>query len=885
MAASNKPWETDYRIPQDTQPLHYDLYLFPDLSLDTFEGHVSINIECRKPRDFFLVHVKYLNVTGTQVTTVDDGTVVPLSEAFEYKDNEFWVVKLLDFVPKGNYTLKLAFEGRLDNGILGFYRSIYKDGQGNQHKMATSKFQPTYARRAFPCFDEPSFKSTFKTTLVKPNTDGYIALSNMPEESSQRDQPRQGFTEVTFQVSAPMVTYLAIFIVCDFEYIEKVSAVHKRPLKVYGTAQQKKHLNYALDIGSAIADYYETYFDVPYPLPKLDMAAIPDYSSGATEHWGLITYRETNLIYDPQESSSANKVRVAEVIAHELAHQWFGNLMTVSWWNDLWLNEGFATYIEYKGVKSYETDWDMESRFLTSDLHRVLKLDSTFSSHPIVVDVDTPDQINAVFDTISYSKGASVIRMMESFMGEGDFRKGIHNFLVNYSFKNAVTQDLLDELSAVSSDKLDVTAIMNTWTRQKGYPVLTLEKMDNTYRIGQERFLSDKESYNKTDEQSPFAYKWEIPVTFIADNNNETRQVWMHTTDSHIAVPVPSGAKWVKFNVGQFGYYRVNYPLDDWSTFSSVLLDDVDALSISDRTSLLNDAFALASGDRLPYGYALGLTSYLATREKAVSPWETAFDALDSLAKVLYYTPTYYPLSQYVRKLTDTLYQQLGWTEGQNETNEMLQLRTLILAKACEYGHAECLEEAGKKLLAYKNGEKISPNLRNVVYVNGMKEQSNMGVWEWMWQLYLNEENAQEKLKLLRGLASIQEPWILYKLMDLAKDETKIRSQDYFTLLTYVSWNRVGEPLVWDFVRNEWEYLVQRFTLNDRLLGRLMQTITEKFATETKLEEMRAFYAKYPDAGAGANYRKIALETVQNNINFVNSKAAQDVHEWLQQQH
>ena len=245
-----------------------------------------------------------------------------MSDAFEYAPNQFWVVQPETTLNQGIYQLYLEFNGRLDTGILGFYKSVYADEQGQSHKMATSKFQPTYARQAFPCFDEPSFKSNFTTTLVKPKESRYVALSNMPVTSSKVDQPSEGLVEVTFQTTVPMVTYLAIFIVSDFEFIETVTQVHGIPLKVYGTRQQIPRLDYAMRAGAAIADYYETYFDIGYPLPKLDMAAIPDYSSGATEHWGLITYRETNLVYDPSDSSVFNKERVAMVIAHELAHQW-----------------------------------------------------------------------------------------------------------------------------------------------------------------------------------------------------------------------------------------------------------------------------------------------------------------------------------------------------------------------------------------------------------------------------------------------------------------------------------------------------------------------------------------------------------------------------------
>ena len=476
----------------------------------------------------------------------------------------------------------------------------------------------------------------------------------MPEVRSKDDTPLPGYTEVTFLKSVPMVTYLAIFVVCDLTFIKTVTEIHKIPMRVYGTSGQVKRLDYAAKIGAAIADYYESYFDIKYPLPKLDMAAIPDYSSGATEHWGLITYCEANLIYDPLESSFSNKVRVATVIAHELAHQWFGNLMTVFWWNDLWLNEGFASYIEYKGIKAYETDWDTESLFLTSDLHRVLTLDSTLSSHPIVVDVDTPDQINAVFDAISYSKGASVIRMLESFMGPENFRKGIHNFLVKFAYKNAVTQDLFDELSQVLSGKLDVTKIMNSWTRQKGYPVLTLSKVKNTddassstsvpghsscYRVTQERFLSDPEAYSLSDEPSPYEYKWEVPVTYISSISDEVEQAWLGQDQTYLDIPILNDVKWIKFNVNQSGYYRVNYPEEDWIAFGELLLDWANEsrntfskpcpLSTADRVSLINDAFCLAAAHRLPYRVALNLTKYL-IGEFELAPWETALGELQS---------------------------------------------------------------------------------------------------------------------------------------------------------------------------------------------------------------------------------------------------------------
>ncbi len=296
-----------------------------------------------------------------------------------------------------------------------------------------------------------------------------------------------------------MVTYLACFIVCDFAYQEKLTAVHKTKFRVYATPNQRENVKYALDIGANITDFFEDYFEIPYPLPKQDMIAIPDFVSGAMEHWGLITYRETTLLFDPKESASSNQQRVASVVSHELAHQWFGNLVTLSWWDDLWLNEGFASYMEYKGVTNYHDDWEMDEQFLTSDLHRVMDLDATINSHPIVQPVENPDQITEIFDTISYSKGASVLRMLEDFMGKEFFRIGVSRFLEKYKsvsgvvahylayysffecvyflyfrYDNAVTADLWSELSKVAPGGLNITRIMDTWTRQMGLPVLTV---------------------------------------------------------------------------------------------------------------------------------------------------------------------------------------------------------------------------------------------------------------------------------------------------------------------------------------------------------------------------------------------------------------------------
>ena len=325
-----EPWEKDVRLPSHLLPLHYDLYLHPDLDTGLFMGRVAIAIEATSPTSYFLVHTKYLDISDTRLAN-EDGDEISYMRAFEYERNEFWVVQLEEEVAAGNYSLSMEFNGNLTKGITGFYKSVYTNKLGEKVSIATSKFQPTYARKAFPCFDEPSFKSTFTTVLVRPSQ-GYIALSNMPVANEVEESPSSGLTTVTFQKSVPMVTYLACFIVCDFEYEEKLTTIHQTKFRVYATPAQKDRVRYALDIGANITDFFTDYYNISYPLPKQDMIAIPDFVSGAMEHWGLITYRETNLLYDDRESSSANRQRVATVVSHELAHQWFGNLVTLKVW-------------------------------------------------------------------------------------------------------------------------------------------------------------------------------------------------------------------------------------------------------------------------------------------------------------------------------------------------------------------------------------------------------------------------------------------------------------------------------------------------------------------------------------------------------------------------
>uniref|UniRef100_A0A1B0AGP0 glutamyl aminopeptidase n=1 Tax=Glossina pallidipes TaxID=7398 RepID=A0A1B0AGP0_GLOPL len=887
MATSKVLSQLTCRLPREIKPRHYQLRLQPDLANRTFSGNVTINLEVLKPISFIPVHAKYLKVDTEQVWQLDE-TNTPLRKidpvlTFSHPDCEYWVTEFSEPLQVGNYSLLLTFNGSTAYRIVGLYQSSYWDkARSKERWIATSKFEPTYARQAFPCFDEPSMKARFSVTLIRPTDDNYHALSNM---NVLEEIPFDAhFTETKFAESVPMSTYLVCFIISDFAHQTKLvrgmlDGAKDFEMRVFATANQVNKVEYALNVGVGITEYYIEYFNISYPLPKLDMAAIPDFVSGAMEHWGLVTYRETSLLYDKEISSSANKQRVAVVVAHELAHMWFGNLVTMKWWNDLWLNEGFASYIEYKGVDHVHSDWKMLDQFLISDMHGVMKLDATLASHPIVQTVETPDQITELFDSITYSKGATIIRMLEDLVGAEKFRNATTNYLNRFIYSNAETNDFLSEVEAVITD-IDIKLIMQTWTEQMGLPVVQIVRNGSSFKLTQKRFLANPEDYNGVYEDSQFNYHWSIPITYFTSEDPTVQRLIFNYNDSEENIQVPNEVKWIKFNKNQVGYYLVNYPEDMWRALNSALVENRDSFSTADRAHLISDVFALADASQLNYSIALDLSKYLENEVEYV-PWSVGVSRLANIRNLVYYTELYSNFVNYARQLLSKVYEVVSWDVGDNHLQNLL--RVSILKAACAFGHPHALEEAHKRFVEWlKNTEeRPHPDIRNAVYYYGMQIGGTEQIWQQVWELFVNEQDAQEKVKLMEALAAINEPWILQRYINLAWNESYVRSQDYFSCLQFIAQNRVGQGLVWDYVRENWPRLVERFGINERYMGRMIPAITSRFATQTKLEEMEAFFAKYPEAGAGTAARKEALENVKNNIKWLEQNM-DHVGKWLQ---
>ena len=534
------------RLSKNTVPVEYDIQLKPDLENFTFSGIETITLSVLKKTKKIILHVKELEI--------DTADIVKNFAKISYdKKNETVILSFSKLIPIGKHKLTLIFRGILNDKMRGFYRSKYYVQEKEFH-MATTQFEATDARRAFPCFDEPAQKAVFHVSLVVPK--GKTAISNTLPIS--RLEHESGYEIVKFSPTPKMSTYLLAFIVGDFEYISGKTNTGIL-VRVFTTTNKKHQSKFALECAVKTIEFYEKYFDIPYPLPVLDMIAIPDFSSGAMENWGAVTYRESALLVDENLSSLANKQWVALIVAHELAHQWFGNLVTMEWWTHLWLNEGFASYIEYLAVDKLFPKWDIWTQFSTNDLSVALRLDALKNTHPIEVEVHHPDEIGEIFDEVSYSKGASIIRMLADYLGEKDFREGLRYYLKKHSYKNTETIHLWQAFEKISGKP--ITKMMHNWTSKPGYPVVKIEMENGKLVFSQKRFFASPISAKKIKDKTI----WNIPmqnmkINFLRGLASDDKPI----SGIFRLQKFRTGKKFafhnfLKLNLGETGFYRTAY--------------------------------------------------------------------------------------------------------------------------------------------------------------------------------------------------------------------------------------------------------------------------------------------------------------------------------------
>ncbi|XP_018559565.1 aminopeptidase N [Lates calcarifer] len=900
LAPSNEPWDK-YRLPKNLVPDHYNLTLWPRLTPDLttglyiFTGESTVEFETTEETDLILIHSSKLNYTILEnghlarLTSVNSGVRVPLIKVSWLQSVTQYLVLQLDgkLMTGHRYHLYTKFTGELADDLGGFYRSEYME-DGVKKVVATTQMQPTDARKAFPCFDEPAMKAIFYITLIHDR--GTVALSNGEEkESSPVTIDNQHVQKTVFEPTEKMSTYLLAFIVSDFDFINNtidgvwIRIFARKPAIAAGQGE------YALNKTGPILKFFEKYYNSSYPLPKSDQIALPDFNAGAMENWGLITYRETALLYDKEFSSNSNKQRIATIIAHELAHMWFGNLVTLRWWNDLWLNEGFASYVEYLGAHEAEPDWNVKDLIVLGDVHRVFAVDALASSHPLSSkeeDIQKPAQISELFDAISYSKGASVLRMLSDFLTEEVFTMGLRTYLSEFAFGNAVYTDLWKHLQmAVDANGTElpdtVHNIMNTWVLQMGFPVVTIDT--KTGVVSQKHFLLDPDS--EVTAPSPFNYEWIVPIKWMKTGAVQS-PYWLRGKSATNDAMKALGTEWVLANLNVVGYYRVNYDEENWGRLLNGLSTNHQLIPVINRAQLVDDAFNLARAKIISTVLALNTTKYL-DKEREYMPWESALNNLDFFYLMFDRSEVYGPMQDYLRKQVTPLFNYYktlteNWSKvPDGHMDQYNQVNAISLA--CRTGLEECqnLAKTWFKQWMDTNNNQIHPNLRSTVYCNAIAA-SGANEWEFAWSQFKNATIATEADKLRSALACTKQPWLLNRYLEYTLDPKMIRKQDATSTIVYIANNVIGQSLAWDFVRARWSYIFTQYGGGSFSFSNLINGVTKRFSTEFELQQLKQFKEDNAEVGFGSGTLAVdqSIERTTANIKWI-AENKQNVLNWF----
>ncbi|ESW08851.1 hypothetical protein PHAVU_009G079500 [Phaseolus vulgaris] len=851
------------RLPKFAVPKRYDINLKPDLVEHRFLGSVAVNLDIVAATSFIVLNAAELSVATDAVsfTIGDSSTVIKPSRVELFENDEILVLEFPQEIPVGLGVLTIRFEGILNDRMKGFYRSTY-EYNGEKKTMAVTQFEPADARRCFPCWDEPACKATFKITLDVPSE--LVALSNMPvvEEITNGN-----LKTVSYQESPIMSTYLVAVVVGLFDYVEDHTSdgVKVRVYCQVGKANQGK---FALDVAVKTLELYKSYFATPYSLPKLDMIAIPDFAAGAMENYGLVTYRETALLYDDQHSAAANKQRVATVVAHELAHQWFGNLVTMEWWTHLWLNEGFATWVSYLATDSLFPEWKIWSQFLHESTEG-LRLDGLAESHPIEVEINHACEIDEIFDAISYRKGASVIRMLQSYLGAECFQRSLASYIKKYAWSNAKTEDLWAALEEGSGEP--VNKLMTSWTKQKGYPVVSVTVNDQKLQFNQSQFLSSG---------SQGEGQWIVPVTLCCGTYDVRKSFLLQTkSDTHdvkdfIGSTDRSVNCWIKLNVDQAGFYRVKY--DDLLAAKLRYAVEKQLLSASDRFGVLDDSYALCMAGQESLTSLINLmgsykdeVDYTVLSNLITISLKVERIAADSVPHLLDY------FRQFFIALLQHCAERLGWEPKPEESHVDAMLRGEILTALAVFGHDLTLDEASKRFQAFlenRNTPLLPPDIRKAAYVAVMQgaSKSNRSGYESLLKVYRETDLSQEKTRILGSLASSRDPDLILEALNFMLS-SEVRSQDAVFGLAV---NREGRDVVWAWLKENWEHLTKTYG-SGFLITRFVSAAVSPFASFEKAKEVEDFFATHAMPSIARTLRQ-SLERVNINTSWVESVRKED---------
>jgi aminopeptidase N len=847
------------RLPHLATPENYKLTFAPDFSKANFAGDETIRIRVLQPTSELVLNSAALDFNAA---TISSGNQSQQAKVTFEKEKEMATLHLDKPLQPGPATIQIHYTGILNSELRGFY--LGKDENGN--KYGVTQFEATDARRAFPSFDEPEYKATFDVTMIADRSD--IAISNS-KQISDTPGPAQGKHTIRFATTPRMSSYLVAVAVGKFEYAE--GSADGVPIRVYTTPGKTHLAGFALRAAEESVRYFDRYFGIPYPFGKLDNIALPDFAAGAMENTGLITYREVEMLIDENHASIDQQKRVGIVIAHEIAHQWFGDLVTMSWWDDVWLNEGFASWMETRPIAAWKPEWHLELDDV-EDTSGALNTDSLANTRPIRQDAETPDQITELFDGIVYAKAAAVIRMLESYLGADAFRAGVNKYLKDHSYGNATSDDFFRTLAEVSKKPVD--RIMAGFVTQPGAPLVRVQAQcsgkTTEVTLSQTRYFYDVDLFEAGTNES-----WLIPVcmrlsTEDANSGHEQCELLSKKQESFT---LPQCAPWVLANTGAKGYFRSAYEPQVIRTISAGLESKLIA---AERIRLLGDEWALVRVGQHRIGDYLALAAGLqADRNSAVMKEVT--EQLLYISDYLVTDSASGAYQEWVRRLFTPAARELGWQPSAGENDDRKTLRAYVLDALGYSGRdPQTLADVTRlALLALENPSAVDASIAGTVFhlaaING-----DASLYEKMLAGMRRASSPEERAVLMRALSEFRDPKLLERTLQLALTP-EIRSQDMAFLISAVVENPAGRRIGWDFMRTHWaeiEKILGGFNTGD-LVGS-----TSAFCDSGMRDEVKNFFATHKPP-AQERTLKQSLERISYCVN-VRSLQADDLATWLQ---
>jgi aminopeptidase N len=830
--------QTVSRLIDFFTPEHYQLSLTIERVDRRFSGVITMNGFTPENVHDIRVHAKDLTVTSVTL----DGK----SAEFHREENDELVITHPD-IKMGRHVVVIAYGGDITDGMHGMY-PCYFDHDGTKKELIATQFESHHAREVFPCIDEPEAKATFDVSLTTEQS--ITVLGNMP---IAHQRVEDGKLVTTFDTTPRMSTYLLAWVTGE---LHRKTAVTKSGVEVnvWATvAQDANSLDHALEVATRTIDFFNDYFGTPYPLPKSDHVALPDFGAGAMENWGLITYREITLLADPKTASISAKQYVAIVVAHELSHQWFGNLVTMKWWNDLWLNESFANFMEYVAIDALYPEWDMWLEFSRVEVISALRRDSLAGVQAIRTDVHHPDEIGTLFDpAIVYAKGARLLRMLHQYIGEEAFRSGLQAYFKTHQYSNTTGEDLWKALGAASGK--NIPEFMNAWISQPGFPVVMLSQTDDNLTLSQQQFFIGPHSASDA--------LWPIPL------NASISELPEILSERTIAVPKTPSSE-VRLNVGNTAHFISSYD----ETLRERLIESIKSnlLTPLDRLQLLNEQTLLARGGVVPSSTLIPLVAVY-ENETQESVWGILALAVSDLKRFVETdVVAENQLKKFVGRLSANLYQEIGWTQRSNESETTTKLRAVLVGLTLYSENADAIQTA-LSLFRGTNIDDINPELRPYILSTVVKYSEDSSEIESLIALYKTTPNANLRKDIALGLAATQDKTRIEQLLSFITDGT-VRQQDVIHWIVQLLQNRVSRAATWRWIRANWDWIETRFA-GDKSYDYFPRYSASFLATREQLQEYRDFFIPMQSEIALARTISIGLIELEGKVELIERDTA-----------